>query len=65
MLVWPVREEEIDLLRLFPKGASLEDTSLEDTSFEDTSFEDTSLGSTATESAQKPEPEPTSDRTNR
>ena len=62
-LVWSVREDGIDLLRLFPEGASLEDASLEDISFEDVSFEDTSFGSTATESAQKPEP--TSDSTNR
>ena len=49
-LVWSVREDGIDLLRLFPEDASLEDAS---------------SGSTATESVPKPEPEPTSDSTNR
>jgi len=37
-LVWSVREDGIDLLRLFPEGASLEDASLEDTSFGSTVF---------------------------
>lgn len=49
-LVWSVREDGIDLLELFPKGAFPEDASFE---------------GTATESVPKPEPESTSDSTNR
>ena len=49
-LVWSVWEDGTDLLELFP---------------EDASPEDASSGGTATESVPKPEPESTSDSTNR
>ena len=49
-LVWSVREDGIDLLELFPKGASPEDDS---------------FGGAATASAPEPEPQSTSESSNR